>query len=178
MFGSRPRARAAGALAVALIVLAVVGLYRPQVFGPPMAVAELALAAATEFPVEEAVFWEAVLDEDFGKVPQLVAQSEGIIDGIPLPIGPAWCAPDASQLERELAAVAFGLEINGVAVDLSPYPVVRMRLREGRACGWVGVISHHQRASRNRFVYEIGPRAGSAMVPSTRVEMTVVFKDP
>jgi hypothetical protein len=165
-------------MAVALIALAVIWLYRPQVFGPPMAVAELALEATPEFPVQEAVFWEAVLDENFGKVPQLTAQSEGIIDGIPLPIGPAWCAPDASQLERELAAVDFGLEINGVAVDLSPYPVIRMRLREGRACGWVGVISRHQRASRNRFVYEIVPRAGSATVRSMRVEMTVVFKDP
>lgn len=178
VFGSRARARTAGAMAVALIVLAVIGLYRPQVFGPPMAVAELALEAAPKFPVQEAVFWEAVLDDDFGKVPRLAAQSEGIIDGIPLPIGPAWCAPDVTQLERELAAVDFGLEINGVAVNLSPYPIVRMRLPEGRACGWVGVISRHQRASRNRFVYEIGPRAGSAMVPATRVEMTVVFKDP
>jgi hypothetical protein len=176
VFGGRARARAAAIGAVGLIVLALVSVYPPQVFGPPMTIAEFALEPTDRFPVQEAVFWEAVLDEDFGRVPRLEVYSEGVIDGIPLPVGPAWCARDADQLGRELARVRFAMDVNGVALDLSRYPLVRQRLRDGRECGWVGVLSRQQRASRNRFVYTIAPPSDAPAV--LRVEMTVVFKDP
>jgi hypothetical protein len=178
-FGGRGRARAAALAALALAGSAVLTVYRPQIYGPPMQVAEFALEPSSRFPVQEAVFWEAVLDEDFGRVAELQAYSEGIIDGIPLPVGPGWCAADAAQLARELPDVRFAMEINGVPVDLAGYPSVRQTLRDGRECRWVGVISRRQRASQNRFVYTITPRPGAPdPVRPTRVELRVVFKDP
>src|SRR5439155_7416058 len=155
--GSRARARVAASTALVLIVVALASVYRPQVFGPPMIAAELALEPATSFPGQEAVFWEAVLDEDFGRVQRLDVHSEGVIDGIPLPIGPAWCAADATTLARDVAAIRFGMAVNGAALDLSRYPIVRQRLRDGRECAWVGVISRAQRASKNHFVYTLTP---------------------
>jgi hypothetical protein len=179
MFGSRPRARAAAVGALALVAVAVMAVYRPQVYGPPMTVAELALEPSARVMVQEAVFWEAVLDDDFGQAPSLEIYSEGIIDGILLPIGPAWCSSDGEQLARELPHVRFALEVNGAPVDLNPYPIVRVRLRDGRECGWVGMISRRQRASRNHFVYAITPLAGApAAVRPMRVDLTAVFKDP
>jgi hypothetical protein len=179
IFGTHARARGAALAALALIAVAIVAVYRPQVYGPPLAIGELALEPAASFPVQEAVFWEAVLDEDFGRVPVQEAYSEGIIDGIPLPIGPAWCARDAGQLARELPRVRFAMDVNGAPLDLAPYPLVRQTLRDGRACAWVGVISRAQRASQNRFVYTITPLAGAPdTVRATRVELRVVFKDP
>ena len=179
VFGSRVRARAAAITALVMIVVALVSVYRPQVFGPPMRSHELALEPSASFPVQEAVFWEAVLDEDFGRVPRLDLYSEGVIDGIPLPIGPAWCAADATTLARELPSLRFGMEINGAALDLSRYPTVRRRLRDGRECGWVGVVSRAQRASRNQFVYSVTPVDGAAStLRPMRVDATVVFKDP
>jgi hypothetical protein len=179
VFGSRRRARWAALGAIALIVVVAGAAYRPQVFGPPLTIPELALEPAMRFPVQEAVFWEAVLDEDFRRVPALDAYSEGIIDGIPLPIGPGWCAADDAQLARELPHVRFALDVNGTPVDLAPYPIVHQRLPDGRACGWVGVVARHQRASRNRFVYTVTPTANAPPdVRSIRVDATVVFKDP
>jgi hypothetical protein len=179
VFGSRRRAHAAAVAALALIVVAVVSVYRPQIYGPPMTVAELALEPSTRFTIQEAVFWEAVLDDDFGHVPRLTAYSEGIIDGIPLPIGPAWCATNSEQLARELPHVRFTLEVNGAPIELSGYPIVRQRLRDGRECGWIGVISRRQRASRNEFRYAMTPMAGApAPVHAMRVDLTAVFKDP
>jgi hypothetical protein len=177
-FGSRRRAGMAAAAAV-LTVIGVITTYRPQVYGPPMMVAELALEPAGRFSVEEALFWEAVLDPNFGQAAPLAAYSEGIIDGIPVPIGPAWCSSNATQLARELPHIRFALEVNGAAVDLGPYPTVLVRLRDGRECAWVGVISRRQRASRNHFVYAITPQAGAPeRVRAMRVDLTAVFKDP
>jgi hypothetical protein len=178
-FGSRRRARAAAMAAVALMTIAVAAVYRPQVFGPPMTVTELALEPAARLTVQEALFWEAVLDADFGQVTPLAAYSEGIIDGIPLPIGPAWCSSDGEQLARELPHVRFALQVNGASVDLDRYPIIRARLHDGRECGWVGVVSRRQRASRNRFVYAITPLADApAPVRPMHVDLTAVFKDP
>jgi hypothetical protein len=179
IFGGRGRARVAAVTAVALFAVALVSVYRPQVFGPPMTTAEFALEPSSSFPVQEAVFWEAVLDEDWGHAPRLEVHSEGVIDGIPLPIGPAWCAADAATLAREVAALRFGMEVNGVALDLARYPTVPQRLRDGRHCAWVGVVSRAQRASRNRIVYSVAPADGApATLRPIQVEMTVVFKDP
>src|SRR5205814_1914593 len=81
----------------------------------------------------------------------------GVIDGQPVPVGPAWCAPTAAGLERALANVRFGMEVNGRPVELTAYPLVRLRLREGDSCAWLGVASRLQRASQHRFVYTIEP---------------------
>ena len=165
----------------ALIAVAVVAVYRPQTYGPPMTVAELALEPSWDFPVQEAVFWEALLDDDFAGVPHLDAYSEGVIDGIPLPIGPAWCAKDAATLIRELPRWRFGLEVNGTHVDLTPYPIVPKPLPDGRVCGWVGVVSRAQRASRNRFIYtltRVDPSAAASPAAPLQIVATVVFKDP
>src|SRR5439155_23360 len=72
---------------------------------------------------------------------RIQAYSEGIIEPFPLPVGPAWCAETAVQLEAELPAVRFGLVINQEQVDLAPYRIVRLRLRDGRHCGWLGVAA-------------------------------------
>ncbi len=179
IFGGRGRARTAALAALGLIVVAVVTVYRPQMYGPPMTIPELALEASSRFPVQEAVFWEAILDDDFGQVPQLQAYSEGIIDGIPLPIGPGWCARDAAQLAREIPLVRFTMSVNDAPLDLSVFPLVRQTLHDGRHCAWVGVVSRAQRASRNRLVYSIDPLAGAPdTVRATRVELRAVFKDP
>ena len=179
LFGARARARVSAALALALIAMAVIAVYRPQVFGPPMAIGELALVPAGSFPVQEALFWEAALDVDFERGGPVEAYSEGIIDGIPLPIGPAWCAADGARLARELPHVRFAMAVNGAALDLGAFPLVRQRLRDGRECAWVGVVSRAQRASRNRFTYTIEPRAGAPeTVRAMHVDLTAVFKDP
>jgi hypothetical protein len=66
-------------------------------------------------------------------------------------------------------------------VDLGPYPIVRQRLPDGRVCGWVGVVSRTQRASRNRFVYTLTPLDPSVARQTSaplQIVTTVVFKDP
>ena len=181
VFGSGHRARAAALGAVMLMIVAIVAVYRPQTYGPPMAVAELALEPSSSFAVQEAVFWEAVLDDDFGRVPRQEAYSEGIIDGVPLPIGPAWCASDVAALAHELPRWRFGLQVNGADVELGSYPIVRQHLPDGRVCGWVGVVSRTQRASRNQFVYTLTPLdpfVARQMSGPLQIVMTVVFKDP
>jgi hypothetical protein len=69
------------------------------------------------------------------------------------------------------------MEVNGTRLDLAPYPLVRLRLRDGSPCAWVGVASTFQRASQNRFVYTIQRPAPGAPL-TTRVELLVTFKDP
>ena len=177
VFGTRARTMAV--VGIALVLAAMASVYRPFVVGPPMRVEEMALASSRHFSVQEALFWEAVLDEDWGREPRVEMYSEGIIDGIPLPIGPAWCASDAAELERDLPRVRFGMQVNGADLDLSSYPLVRQHLRDGRVCGWVGVVSRTQRSSRNRFVYTITPLDNSSPpLPSLVAEATVVFKNP
>jgi hypothetical protein len=96
-----------------------------------------------------------------------------------VPIGPAWCSADEGQLARELPHIRFALEVNGTSIDLRPYPLVFTRLRDGRQCAWVGVISRQQRASRNLFVYAITPAADAPEpLRRLRVDLTAVFKDP
>jgi hypothetical protein len=175
-FATPARARAAALVAVALVAIGLAATYRPQQFGPPMKPAELSLAPTGDLRAQEAVFWEALLDDDWGVGRRLEARSEGVIDRAPLPIGPAWCADTPEALERQMPALAFRLEVNGVPVDLGAYPLLRRPVPDGRHCAWVGVVSLTQRASVNRFVYTIDP--GPAVAPPTVVETTVVFKDP
>ena len=176
-FGSRARARAA---AVAALVLALVGLvatYQPQRYGPPMTVQELKFAPLPAFPYTEAIFWNVFFADGWPFGSTVEARSEGIIDGMPMPVGPAWCAPTEAALATALPRVRFAMEVNGAPVDLTPYPLVRFRLRAGEHCAWVGVASAFQRASQNRFVYTIEHAAlgGPARI---RVDLLVTFKDP
>jgi hypothetical protein len=171
-FGDR-RARAAALLAVALILAGSLATYRPQRFGPPMTTSEMQLRSVESFLAREAIFWEALILDEWPSAGRIQAYSEGIIEPFPLPIGPAWCAETEAKLEAELPGVRFGLAINGEQVDLARYRIVRLPLRDGRHCGWLGVAAAFVRASRNRFVYEVEHAAGRAVV-----EMTVVFKDP
>jgi hypothetical protein len=176
-FGSRARARAA---ALAAVVLALAGLgatYRPQRFGPPMTVEELRLEPLTAFPYTEAIFWNVLLAEGWPFARAIEARSEGIIDGVPVPVGPAWCAPTDAALGTALASVRFGMEINGSPVESASYPLVRLRLREGGTCAWVGVASRFQRASQNRFVYTI-EHATPGGPTRMRVDLLATFKDP
>lgn len=179
IFGGAGRARWAARAAVMLVALGLASTYQPQDYGPPLRAEELALRPDTTFPVQEALFWDAVIHDDWRKAPTVELYTEGAIDGIPLPVGPAWCADDASRLAAELPHVQFGFAVNGVAVDLGGFPTVRRRLRDGRECAWVGVVSGGQRASRNTFIYTIAPRMGApAGLRPIRVDATVVFKDP
>jgi hypothetical protein len=173
VFGDRPSPRAAALLAAALILAGSLATYRPQRFGPPMTTTEMQLRPVESFPAGEAIFWEALIRDEWSSADRIQAYSEGIIEPFPVPIGPAWCAATPAQLEAELPGVRFGLVINGESVDLAPYRVVRLPLRDGRHCGWLGVAAASVRASRNRFVYEVERAAGRSIV-----EMTVVFKDP
>jgi len=179
IFGSADRARRAARVAVIVMLVALATTYRPQVFGPPLAVEELALEPTPRVPLQEAIFWDALIHDDWPRARVIDIYSEGTMDGIPLPIGPAWCAPDAARLTQELAQLRFDLVMNGTRIDLSAYPVVHQRLPDGRECAFVGVVSRRQRASRNGFVYTVTPIAGAPPTLSPiRVEATVVFKDP
>jgi hypothetical protein len=179
IFGNARRARWAARLAIVLVAVGLASTYRPQEYGPPLSIAELRLEADAGFPVQEALFWDAVIHDDWRQRPAIDVYSEGTMDGIPLPIGPAWCAADAARLERELPHVRLELRVNGAPVDLTRYPIARRRLSDGRECAWIGVVSRGQRASQNQFVYTIVPVDGAPPdVKPMRVDVTVVFKDP
>jgi hypothetical protein len=179
VFGGASRARWAARVAVVLVAIGLATTYRPQQYGPPLRVDEMRLEPDTTFPVQEALFWDAVSDDGWRRAATLDFYSEGTMDGIPLPVGPAWCADDAARLARELPHVRFALQVNGEPVELARYPVARRRLEDGRECAWIGVVSRGQRASQNRFVYTLTPLDGAPPeIRPMRVEATVVFKDP
>lgn len=174
IFGGAQRARLAALGALALAVLGLVSTYRPQQFGPPMTVGEFALVPLESFRYQEAIFWDVLLQPEWWRSRRVEARSEGIVEGFPVPIGPAWCARAEAELAADLPQVHFSLLINGTRVDLSPFPIVRMRQRDGAHCAWVGIASRFQRASENGFVYEV---ERSPDLRST-IDMQVVFKDP
>ncbi len=180
-FGTPERARRLAFAALAVTLGGLVSTYQPQRYGPPMTVEELRLVSVEALRAQEAVFWEALLQDDWETAPRLDVRSEGVIDGLQLPVGPAWCAGSARALASEAPRIRFGLEVNGVPVDLSAYPLVHLRDHHRAYCAWVGIASTFQRASQNRFVYTIdasavGARDGRA--PLKIVDVTVVFKDP
>jgi len=174
IFGGARRARLAALGALALAVLGLVSTYHPQQFGLPMTVGEFALVPLDSFRYQEAIFWDVLLQPEWWRSRRVEARSEGIIEGFPVPIGPAWCARGEPELAADMPQVRFSLSINGAPVDLSSYPIVRIRHRDGAYCAWVGVASRFQRASENRFVYTV------ERPPDVRavVDMQVVLKDP
>ena len=180
VFGGTARARRLGIAALALTLIGLLFTYHPQRYGPPMTVQELRLVSVDTVKPQEAVFWEALLREDWETAWRLEIRSEGVIDGIPLPVGPAWCAATEAALAADLARLRFGLRINGTVVDLARYPVARVRDRSGASCGWVGVVSTFQRASENQFLYTFEPTSSDGAPGPARktVDVKVVFKDP
>lgn len=177
-FGSARRARRLAGAAIGLMLAGLVFTYQPQRYGAPMTAEELRLVAVDAVRPQEAVFWAALLQEDWPAAPRIRVRSEGVIDGIPMPVGPAWCAPTDDRLAADLARLRFRLEVNGAPVDLSHYPVVRVRDRSGAHCAWVGVVSTFQRASENRFLYTIDAPGADGAPDRKVVDVTVVFKDP
>ena len=178
VFGGARRERRRAIVALALSALGLASTYRPQRFGPPLTAEELQLVALDGVRYPDTVFWIALLDEGWGDSPRVSVRTEGIIEGLPLSIGPAWCAPTEAQLATELVDARFALAVNGTPVDLSRYGLVPVRLRDGRHCGWVAVGSRFQRASMNRFVYTIDVPNRAGDVKQTVAEIRVTFKDP
>jgi hypothetical protein len=179
VFGGLRRARLAARLAVVAMAAGLFSTYQPQVFGPPLTPGEMALAPSTTFEVKEALFLDALKSDEWPHARVMDLYTEGIMDGVPLPIGPGWCGPHGPPPVGALTDFTLALSVNGAAVDLAPYPTVRRQLVDGRHCDFVGVVSRRQRASRNTFVYTLTPKPGAprSLRPIT-VRHTVVFKDP
>jgi hypothetical protein len=178
IFGSPRRAARVAAVALVLTVIGVTATYRPQRFGPPMTVAELALTPMSSVRYQDSLFWVAILDPLWRRSSSVVARSEGIIEGLTQSIGPAWCASTDAVLAGDLAGARFHLQINGEPVDLSRFPIVTVRMRDGHVCGWVGLGAQFQRGSDNHFVYTIDVPGRRDGVQRITASVRVVFKDP
>jgi hypothetical protein len=178
LFGGVRRAQRAFAAVLLLAAAGLASTYQPQRFGPPMTIAELTLVPAPALRYQDAIFWNVVFEDAWRTAARVEARSEGIIDGFPLPVGPAWCVPDEAALGAALPGLRFTMAINGAPLDLTPYPLVRLRLRDGTHCAWVGVISLTQRASENHFAYTIERPGAARATAHADVELRVVFKDP
>jgi hypothetical protein len=183
-FGTRARARVLLLSIVALVALGAFSAYRPSRLDPPAPVARLGLAADTSFDHRDATFWTALLPDDWERPGPHETYQEAIIDGRPVPLGPAWCGRDDATLTRTLASVRFGLAINGEPVALDRFPRVRQRLRDGRSCEWVGVAATTPRPGDQRLVYELEYRTavessvGIVGPGTTRVVITLRVKEP
>lgn len=184
IFGTPARAAAvAGALAV-LVATGLWAIYQPDGPAPPASVKDLGLVPLSRLDYREAVFWEAMQIDRWWLPGLHRAHGEGVIDGYPVPVGPGWCAADRDRLGGEAERVRFGLVINGEPVELSDYPRVRLRQRDGRFCEWVGLAISTPRPGRQRFVYTLTYERpllvdGEAVGPGVSViEMDVVLKSP
>lgn len=184
VFGDRRRATAAALALVALIPLAGAAVYNPQRPTPAVSAADLAPVPLSDFDYREATFWEVLLTDRWWVPGERPVYSEGIIDGITPPVGPAWCAGSRELLSRAWSDIRFGLSINGDAVDLARFPQVELRDRNGLICRWIGVGLATPRAGHHRFVYtiEYGTRVeapvGTVGPGRVTILMTVVLKDP
>jgi hypothetical protein len=155
VFGSSRRARR---VLVAMLVVTSVGLagaYRPSRAAPPATVANLTLAPDADFAEGDAIFWEAQLPDGWRQPGTHRTYQEGIVDGRPFPVGPAWCAADEATLARDLDRLRLGLAINGERVALEDFPSVRRRSRSARVCQWVAVSATTPRPGRQTLVYTV-----------------------
>jgi hypothetical protein len=173
-FGGRRRTRAAVAVMLALVALGLAAAYRPSRAEPPARVAALGLVPETGFDYRDAVFWEALLPDGWREPGAHTAYQEAIVDGHGIPLGPAWCAPDAPALAHELAALSFGLAINGEVVDLARYPRTRRFTRDGALCEWIAVTATTPRPGFQELVYTL--RRGAA--PPSRITVRLRVKEP
>lgn len=173
-FRSPQRTRAAVAAMLVLVVVGLVAAYRPSRAEPPASVAALGLAPDTGFDHRDAVFWEALLPDDWREPGAHSAYQEAIVDGHGIPLGPAWCARDDATLQRELATVRFWLAINGEPVDLARYPRTRRRMRDGALCEWVGVSAATPRPGFQELLYTVERDA----LPPSSITVKLNVKEP
>jgi hypothetical protein len=172
--GSPRRTRAAVAAMLALVALGLVAAYRPSRAEPPASVAALGLTPDTTFDYRDAVFWEALLPDGWKAPGAHSAYQEAIVDGRGIPLGPAWCASNASALERELLTRRFRLTINGEPVDLTRYPRTRRRMPDGTLCVWVAVSAATPRPGFQELVYTIE----RGLAPPSRLTVRLRVKEP
>ena len=172
--GSARRTCAAVAAMLALIAVGLVAAYRPSRAEPPASVSALGLTPDTTFDYRDAVFWEALLPDSWREPGAHSAYQEAIVDGRGIPLGPAWCSPNASALERELLTRRFRLAINGEPVDLARYPRTRRRMPDGTLCVWVAVSAATPRPGLQELVYTI--ERGAA--PPSRLTVQLRVKEP
>lgn len=169
-----------------LIVISIgaIAVYRPSRAEPPAPVAALGLTPDTAFDYRDAIFWDALLPNGWYRPGIHRTYQEGIVDGRPFPVGPAWCAPDEATLEHDLARMRFGLSINGEPVPLERYPTVRRRTRGGDHCRWIGVSAATPWPGRQELVYTIQyeapvqTREGVIGLGTTTVIVELVVKAP
>ena len=166
IFGGLRRRNAVLVGMLVLVTFGLLGSYRPSRAEPPAKVAALGLAADTAFDYRDAVFWPVLLPDDWKEPGVHRTYQEGIIDGRPFPLGPAWCAPDERALEADLARIRLVLTINGEAVGLDGFPAVRRRMRDGQHCQWIGLSATTPRPGLQELVYTIedGSRASTVIV--------------
>ena len=173
-FRSPQRTRAAIAVMLVLVAVGLAAAYRPSRAEPPASVATLGLAPDIGFDYRDAVFWEALLPDDWREPGTHRAYQEAIVDGHGIPIGPAWCARDEATLERELGTLRFGLAINGEPVDLARYPTTRRRMRDGAVCQWIGVSAASPRPGFQELVYTVERDA----LPLSSITVKLNVKEP
>jgi hypothetical protein len=157
-----------------LVSIGLVAAYRPSRAEPPASAVTLGLTPDTTFDYRDAVFWEALLPDDWREPGAHSAYQEAIVDGHGIPLGPAWCAADAPALDRALATLRFGLTVNGEPVDLAPYPTTRRRMRDGSLCEWVGVSSSAPRPGLQELVYTLERESA----PPSRITVRLRVKEP
>jgi hypothetical protein len=155
IFGGFAHGRRVLAGAVLLSLVGLAGAYRPEPVRPPAALEELGLIAGGSFDYVDAVFWDAVLPDNWWRPGRHAIRSEGVVGGLPWPIGPGWCARDAQTLEADLPRIRFDLTVNGERVPLEQYPMVRLVRRDRTVCAWVGVMAATPPPGRQEFVYTL-----------------------
>jgi hypothetical protein len=183
LLGGRRRRGAALAVMLALTAAGLVAAYRPSRMEPPATVASLGLRGGADFDYRDAVFWEAILPDDWRSPGRHETYQEGIVDGRPFPLGPAWCAPDDAALERELPLVRFELHVNGEGVPLAGYPATRLRTADGAVCHWIGLLATTPRPGRQTLRYDVHylgpvPRLGVTGPAATTVVIDLAVKEP
>lgn len=184
IFGGYARGRLVLAGAVVLSLVGLVGAYRPEPLRPPAPLKEFGLIAGDSFDYVDAVFWDAALPDDWWRPGRHAIRSEGVVGGLPWPIGPGWCARDEQTLKEDLARIQFDLTVNGERVPLEQYPMVRLVRRDRRVCAWVGVLAATPPPGRQEFVYtltyEQPVRVGAETVGPGRsvIAIDMVMKAP
>lgn len=155
IFGGPRRARLALAGAVVLSLVGLAGAYRPEPLRPPAPLSEFGLIAGESFDYVDAVFREAALPDEWWRPGRHAIRSEGVVGGLPWPIGPGWCARDEQTLAEDLTRIRFDLRVNGERVALEQYPMVRLVRRDRSVCAWVGVLAATPPPGRQEFIYTI-----------------------
>ncbi len=184
IFGGWRRGRLVLAGVVVLTLVGLASAYRHGPSRPPAPLRAFGLIAGKKFDYVDAVFWQAVLPDNWWRTGRHEIRSEGVAGALPWPVGPGWCSRDEQTLEEDFSRIRFTLTVNGESVDLDHYPIVRLVQRDRRVCAWVGVLASTPPPGRQEFVYTLSydqpVRVGDEMVgPGTSViVMEVIIKAP